>query len=117
MRVAWLALVVLTVGELLLLVHRCRCHRRAAILAEGRVGHGALGLESGSHAAAAHVLLVRAGVVHLGRLAGHALVVLRRKTAAASTAVGRVASVHVCVAHVAVRRLGGFAAQVLSLGE
>lgn len=108
MRVGWLAWVVGAVHILLLLVHCSRCDSRAAILAVGRVLlHRALGLECRSHAAAAaHVLLVRAGVVHLRGLSRHLLVVLvlgSAEAATASTTVLRVATVHVCAAHIAVR--------------
>jgi hypothetical protein len=98
-----------------LLVHRSGCNSRAAVLAVRRVLlHGALWLESGSHAAT-HVV-VRERAVGLRGLVCHVVVVvmLGRETTAAS-GVGRIATVHVRVAHVAVRGLGRLAAQVLSL--
>jgi hypothetical protein len=75
--------------------------------------HWTLWLESRSHATT-HVL-VRDGAVGLRGLVRHVgLVVLGWETTASSCVRGK-AAVHVCIAHVTVRRLGGLAAQMLSL--
>lgn len=105
----------LGIGEMSLLVHCSRCDGGAAVLAVRRVLlHGALGLEGWSHAAA-HVVM-RERAVGLGGLVCHVIVVvmLGRETTA-SSGVGWKATIHVRVAHVAVCRLGGLAAKMLSL--
>lgn len=107
MRVVWHAL---RISEVLLLMHSSRCHSGATVLCVRRALR-ARRVEWRS-LAAAHL---RHRAERLWRMVGHVRVVLtlrRESTTAASVGV-RAAAAHVCVAHVAVRRLGGFATHVL----
>ena len=102
----------LWIGKLLLRMHSSGRHGGAAVLRVWRtLRHLAWRLEWRGHTA---THLLRHGAVWLWRVVCHLWVVvsLRVPTTAAAR---RVASTHVCIAHVAVCRLGGFTAQMLSL--
>jgi hypothetical protein len=111
----WLALVVRHswVCHLVWLMYLCRCGCRAAVR-EVRRTLRALRLERWSHTTT-HVL-VWDGAVGLGRLIRHVGVelLLLRLEPTTTAAVWWVTTVDVCVVQVAVARLRGLTAQVLS---